>query len=299
MRLRLARPPSPKRYSLPLRWRAVGCAPRPLPMRVCRRDRPDSSRRSPVADRTRSRACRAACCRPSLDTALGLAVDENGLIRGRDSESRFGFQDRRVGDLHVEVVDKAFSISPCSTGSSYSLRHGMSPSDDVVSAPPRYTDGSAASGGADGVGATHDAMSCTMTRKCGPRTSRRSLMRAARFAASVGFLRLPRSISRWTSSYSDGVKNMPRHVAASIPAKTVEPSDCRDAAPAPCANINGMTPMMNASDVIRIGRKRRRAASVAASQSRRRGSAVRARTRRSARAFFAAKPMTKMMPICT
>ena len=54
-------------------------------------------------------------------------------------------------------------------------------------------------------------------------------------------------------------------VAASMPPNTVVPIDCRLAAPAPVANISGTTPRMKAKAVIRIGRSRRRAASIAAS----------------------------------
>src|SRR5262249_14536489 len=52
----------------------------------------------------------------------------------------------------------------------------------------------------------------------------------------------------------------PNRVTPIIPAKTAVPSDCRISAPAPTAIVSGSTPKMNASDVIRIGRIRVRAA---------------------------------------
>src|SRR4030088_490130 len=54
-------------------------------------------------------------------------------------------------------------------------------------------------------------------------------------------------------------------VAASMPPNTVVPMDWRLAAPAPVANISGTTPRMKAKAVIRMGRRRRRPASIAAS----------------------------------
>src|ERR1700752_2980065 len=54
-------------------------------------------------------------------------------------------------------------------------------------------------------------------------------------------------------------------VAAIMPPNTVVPTETRPAAPAPVATISGTTPRINASEVIRIGRSRIRAASIAAS----------------------------------
>jgi hypothetical protein len=83
-----------------------------------------------------------------------------------------------------------------------------------------------------------------------------------------------------------------------MPLNTVVPIDWRPAAPAPCANISGTTPRMKAKAVIRIGRSRRRAASIAAStmlspSSRRRlaNSTIRI-------AFLAERPMSITKPIC-
>ena len=54
-------------------------------------------------------------------------------------------------------------------------------------------------------------------------------------------------------------------VAAVIPANTAVPSDQREADPAPVAIMSGMTPRMNANDVMRIGRNRSLEPSIAAS----------------------------------
>ena len=56
-----------------------------------------------------------------------------------------------------------------------------------------------------------------------------------------------------------------RNVAKAMPPATAVPTECRPSWPAPSANASGSTPRMNASDVIRIGRSRMRAASMAAS----------------------------------
>jgi hypothetical protein len=54
-------------------------------------------------------------------------------------------------------------------------------------------------------------------------------------------------------------------VEATMPPATAVPTELRAAAPAPVASANGMTPRMNASEVIRIGRSRMRDDSTAAS----------------------------------
>ena len=51
-----------------------------------------------------------------------------------------------------------------------------------------------------------------------------------------------------------------------MPLNTLMPSERRALAPAPVASTSGSTPRMKANDVIRIGRKRMRDASTAASQ---------------------------------
>ena len=60
-----------------------------------------------------------------------------------------------------------------------------------------------------------------------------------------------------------GTKKMARKVAASIPPMTPVPTEWRAPAPAPVENASGSTPRMKASEVMRIGRKRSRAASSA------------------------------------
>ena len=50
-----------------------------------------------------------------------------------------------------------------------------------------------------------------------------------------------------------------------IPKSTAVPRDWRISAPAPLATASGNTPRMKAKEVIRIGRRRMRAAAVAAS----------------------------------
>ena len=83
-----------------------------------------------------------------------------------------------------------------------------------------------------------------------------------------------------------------------MPANTAVPSDCLISAPAPVANTSGATPNTKASDVIRIGRNRVRAALTAASAAEaplssawRANSTIRI-------AFFAANPTRTTKPIC-
>ncbi len=54
-------------------------------------------------------------------------------------------------------------------------------------------------------------------------------------------------------------------VDTSIPPNTAVPTEWRPASPAPWAMTSGNTPRMKANDVMRIGRSRMRAASIAAS----------------------------------
>ena len=55
------------------------------------------------------------------------------------------------------------------------------------------------------------------------------------------------------------------NVESSMPPKTVVPTDWRPILPAPLAKTSGSTPRMKATEVIRMGRSRMRAASMAAS----------------------------------
>ena len=60
------------------------------------------------------------------------------------------------------------------------------------------------------------------------------------------------------------MKRRPKQVTPNIPNSTAVPSDCRISAPAPVATASGVTPRMKAREVIRIGRRRVRAACTAA-----------------------------------
>ena len=91
---------------------------------------------------------------------------------------------------------------------------------------------------------------------------------------------------------------MPITLAASMPPITVVPMIWRATDPAPVAVHNGTQPRINANEVIRIGRKRSRAPSNAASirlfpfsNSSLANSTIRI-------AFFAASPMSMTKPIC-
>src|SRR5215471_2880369 len=64
----------------------------------------------------------------------------------------------------------------------------------------------------------------------------------------------------------EGTNSTARQVEAMMPLKTLNPSDLSPLAPAPVARTNGNTPNPKANEVIRIGRKRERAASTAASR---------------------------------
>ena len=62
-----------------------------------------------------------------------------------------------------------------------------------------------------------------------------------------------------------GTKMVEIKVAASMPPKTPVPIEWRAAEPAPVARSIGVTPKMKASEVIKMGRSRSPAASIAAS----------------------------------
>ncbi len=86
-------------------------------------------------------------------------------------------------------------------------------------------------------------------------------------------------------------------VDTSIPPMMVVPMEWRPSCPAPLAKANGNTPRMNANEVIRIGRKRSSAASMAASMIERpcRRNCSANSTMRIA--FFAASPISMTRPI--
>ena len=64
---------------------------------------------------------------------------------------------------------------------------------------------------------------------------------------------------------NSGTNTVAMKVAASMPPNTPVPIERRAAAPAPLANTRGVTPSTKASEVMTMGRKRRRAALRAAS----------------------------------
>ena len=97
---------------------------------------------------------------------------------------------------------------------------------------------------------------------------------------------------------NSGMKKIARTVAVSIPPITAVPIAIRLLAPAPVAMASGNTPAMNARLVIRIGRRRMRAASSAASITR-----LPLRSACSANsiiriAFLEASPIVVSSPIC-
>lgn len=84
--------------------------------------------------------------------------------------------------------------------------------------------------------------------------------------AAEGFFFRQRSSSRCKTTKKAGTKTTARQVDAIMPVNTLIPRDLRELAPAPVASTSGNTPRIKAKDVIRIGRKRVRAASIAASK---------------------------------
>ena len=68
-----------------------------------------------------------------------------------------------------------------------------------------------------------------------------------------------------TITYSTGMNSKFSVVAAIIPPNTVVPTEILPARPAPVASTKWHHPKINASEVIRMGRKRIFAASIAAS----------------------------------
>ena len=72
------------------------------------------------------------------------------------------------------------------------------------------------------------------------------------------------SSTRCSTTKIDGTNATVSSVEPSMPVSTAMPIDFCALAPAPLASTSGTTPRMKANDVIRIGRKRERAASTAA-----------------------------------
>src|SRR5262249_55561145 len=106
--------------------------------------------------------------------------------------------------------------------------------------------------------------------------------------------------SRSTKAKLPGMRKTPKAVAMSIPQNTAVPMTFWAPAPAPLARINGTTPRMNAKAVMRIGRKRSRADSSAASSIGMPSCSCLALANSTMRiAFLAASPISMMLPIWT
>ena len=99
-------------------------------------------------------------------------------------------------------------------------------------------------------------------------------------------------------TYSIGMSSTPRIVAMSMPENTAMPITLRDSAPAPDAVSSGTTPRMNANAVMRMGRNRSFAALSAASMSGFPWSYSIFANSTIRMAFFAARPMSMISPIC-
>ena len=92
---------------------------------------------------------------------------------------------------------------------------------------------------------------------------------------------------------------MAMNEAASMPPITVLPITWREIAPAPEAMASGTQPRMKANEVIRIGRRRRRAPSSVASISDSLPFSASILANSTIRmAFFAASPISMTRPIC-
>src|SRR5258706_14559285 len=95
----------------------------------------------------------------------------------------------------------------------------------------------------------------------------------------------------------NGTKKIARNVAASMPPTPPVPTEGRPPAPAPEENTSGETPRMNARDVMRMGRNRRRAASTAAAEWLKPSSLFISAYSTIRIAFFAASPRRVTRPI--
>jgi len=119
---------------------------------------------------------------------------------------------------------------------------------------------------------------------------------------SILILAAPALMTTWRAAGAQsafwqqlGDTTLTRLVAEGLRAGT----DVRAAAPEPVASISGMTPMMKANAVIRIGRKRSRAASMAASSAGLPWSRDIFANSTIRIAFFAARPISMTRPIST
>jgi len=93
------------------------------------------------------------------------------------------------------------------------------------------------------------------------------------------------------------MRKTPKRVAMNIPMQTVTPMTFRASAMAPEANIRGATPRIKANAVMRMGRRRSLAASIAASTAPMPDSRCDLANSTMRMAFLAARPMSVIMPI--
>ncbi len=96
-----------------------------------------------------------------------------------------------------------------------------------------------------------------------------------------------------------GVRKIPKTVTPSMPLNTAIPSDRRISEPAPAATARGITPTMNANEVIRIGRSRCRHASRVASCRDKPSRCICLAYSTIRMAFLHASPTSTTRPICT
>ena len=131
------------------------------------------------------------------------------------------------------------------------------------------------------------------------RAARRGLAQGAPGWAAGCFAGARLRPSPSTKAKFPGIRNTPSAVAISIPQNTAVPMTFWDAAPAPLASISGTTPRMKAKAVIKIGRKRSRADSSAASSTDWPSSCLALANSTIRIAFLAARPTSMIRPICT
>ena len=101
-----------------------------------------------------------------------------------------------------------------------------------------------------------------------------------------------------TTTKHTGIRKIPNSVLKVMPATTALPMDTRAPAPGPVATASGRQPRMNANEVIRIGRRRRRDASTAASTTPMPFSIFILAYSTIKIAFLAARPISIIKPIC-
>src|SRR5262249_25033559 len=108
-----------------------------------------------------------------------------------------------------------------------------------------------------------------------------------------------RSIRFCRTTKKAGTNKTAMHVDASIPLATAIPRERRALAPAPRAKTSGNTPRMKVNEVIAIGRKRTREASMAASKMLLPAIRLSRALSTIKIAFFADNAISSTSPICT